>query len=217
MAHTKEVHFFNNEFLFARDQVNYDFYHTYFDPPTHGVLRGEVTPAYMYCGACPQRIKKYHPPIKLIALLRDPADRAFSHWNMQRERGLEGLPFGDAIQIEQRRLSRLPVLQASKFAYVSRGFYGKQLERTLQLFPREQLLALKSDVLWHNPLATMNQVFEFLGLDGLPQLAHHQVHSGHYRTAMTTQERALLIDLYRNDIMLLEQLLGWDCSEWRQL
>src|SRR5207342_3103643 len=90
MAAEKELHFFDNEQLFAGQPSNpdaaglYSRYHDAFRhcPPER--LRGESTPSYMYWPDAPKRICQYNPGMKFVFLLRNPILRAFSHWNMQR-------------------------------------------------------------------------------------------------------------------------------------
>src|SRR5213079_2051405 len=90
-----------------------------------------------------ERISKYNPKIKLLIILRNPVERAFAHWNMQRFKGREPLDFFDAVREEQTRIAGAPAAEARRFAYVDRGFYGRQLARLFKFFPREQLKIVK--------------------------------------------------------------------------
>ena len=92
-----------------------------------------------------QRIHDYNPSIKLIILLRNPIDRAFSHWNMQRDRKLDSLDFLDAVKQEENRAREVYPLQLRKYSYVERGFYSEQMERTFRFFPRDRVLVIKFD------------------------------------------------------------------------
>ena len=100
--------------------------------------------------------------MKLVAVLRDPVARAYSHYWMERETRDETRSFEDALAWEEREvvpelarwiadpayISHLPLFGRS---YVSRGLYAEQLERWLELFPREQLLVFTSDELTNEP------------------------------------------------------------------
>src|SRR3981081_1372226 len=86
-----------------------------------------------------ERIWKYNPKIKLLILLRNPVDRAFAHWNMQRFKDREPLDFLDALKDEPRRIAQPLTIESRRFAYVDRGFYSGQLDRVFKFFPREQV------------------------------------------------------------------------------
>jgi hypothetical protein len=103
MAEQKEVHFFDNEDLFRHKKPAYDIYHSAFSPKVSHKLLGEATPIYMYWYSAPLRIWKYNHSMKLIILLRNPIDRAYSHWNMERVRNTDCVSFWEAIQSEQKR------------------------------------------------------------------------------------------------------------------
>ena len=104
MADVKEVHFFDTEKHFAREAINYSKYHSFFTPQKSHKILGEATPVYMYWPNAPQRLREYNPRMKLIILLRNPIERAYSHWNMQRTRGIDKLPFWDAIREEKPKV-----------------------------------------------------------------------------------------------------------------
>lgn len=135
MAREKEVHYFDNDSHFLNAAPDYAAYHAAFSPaPSHKIL-GEATPIYMYWHEAPRRIQEYNPEIKLIVLLRNPVQRAFSHWNMERARNLETLSFQDAIQNETGRCRTALPGQHRIFSYVDRGFYMAQLRRLWSFFP----------------------------------------------------------------------------------
>src|SRR2546423_12798318 len=83
--------------------------------------------------------------MKFIVILRNPIERAFSQWNMQRTRGIEPFDFLDAVAAEPRRIAESAPKQLRKFSYVDRGRYAEQLERAFRLFPRERFLVIKYD------------------------------------------------------------------------
>lgn len=210
----KEVHFFNQDRFFQGKDIDYERYHAFFDMSSTSELVGEVTPAYMYCIPCPRRIWDYNSQLKILALLRDPVSRAYSHWNMQRERGIESLSFWDALQAERSRSRTLPQLEFNRFAYTDRGFYVAQLERIWQIFPREQTLILKSEDLWAAPAETLQKVSRFLAVEDFPEPAQLRVLAGSYQTTMAKREKSYLATLFAEEVRNLESLLGWDCSSW---
>jgi hypothetical protein len=133
---------------------------------------GEASPIYLFDPRAPARVHRFDPSMKLIAVLRDPVDRAYSHYHMQLRWGYETLSFEEALDLEEARLdAELERLRddpndysdlINRISYVARGRYAEQLERWLALFAREQLLILTSDELFADPDGTMSRVTRFL-------------------------------------------------------
>ncbi|MGB7755383.1 MAG: hypothetical protein WBL23_04905, partial [Salinisphaera sp.] len=98
------------------------------------IVFGEATPIYMYWHDAPRRMWEYNPNMKLIVVLRNPIDRAFSHWNMEKSRNAESLSFWDAIQNEEPRCKEALPYQHRTYSYVDRGFYLEQLRRLWRYF-----------------------------------------------------------------------------------
>src|SRR5215208_27541 len=151
---------------------------------TRGELVGEASPSYLFHPLAPQRVKELLPEARLVALVRNPVDRALSHYNHEVALGREPFSFEDALATEEERLEgeeeRLradPSYFSSEWwshTYKARGRYAEQLERWLAVFPREQLLVLPSDDLGSDPARAHAQVLEFLGappqrLDSYPR------------------------------------------------
>lgn len=213
MAEKKEVHFFDNEENFAK-KADYSSYHSLFNPTSSHKLLGEATPIYMYWYSAPRRIWEYNQDIKLIVLLRNPIERAYSHWNMERSRGYESLPFWEAIQNERQRCMEALPLQHRVYSYIDRGFYVEQLRRLWAFFPKNQTLVLKSERLKYQPQEALHEVYSFLGVDGGDAVSFKDVHSRKYDLPMTNKERSHLRYIYEFEIRELERELGWDCSDW---
>lgn len=214
MAHKKELHFFDNEAHFQDTWVDYAPYHAAFAPqPGHKVL-GESTPIYLYWREAPRRIRDYRPDIKLIAILRNPIERAYSGWNMERDRGREKMPFWEAITCEAERCREAEPLQHRYFSYVDRGRYAEQLSRLWQHFPRSQTLVLRTDDLLARPRATLDVICQFLGVGAHRISTERNEHSREYLGPMSKRERTYLSDVFESEIRALEKMLGWDCRDW---
>src|SRR5437879_12831618 len=138
MGDQQEIHVFENDALVVSGD-DYEHLHKHYPPLARSTIAGDCTPSYIYYEPAAERIWKYNPQIKLLMILRNPVERAFAHWNMQRFRGREPLDFFDAVREEQSRISGAPPTEARRFAYVDRGFYGQQLARLFKFFPREQV------------------------------------------------------------------------------
>ncbi len=218
MSTVKEVHFFDSDEYFASGDVDYARYHARFNPTAGERLLGEATPIYMYWESAPQRIQRYNPAMKLIMLLRNPVTRAYSHWNWNRvnpRRRREPLPFEQAIAAEEQRRGDAMPLQSRPFSYVDRGFYSRQLRRIWRLFPVEQTLILKSEELQHAPLAALSRITDFLGVARFSQLLPRNVNAVPYDAPMSAEARSYLAEVFAPEIRDLEEMLGWDCSDWR--
>ena len=218
MAKVKEVHLFDDDrTYFKRTLDGYAAYHRQFAPTSSTQLIGEITPAYMYWNDAPRRIWEYNPAMRLIALLRNPITRAFSQWNMQRDVGVEPLPFWDALHAEGERCRASLPYQNRKFSYADRGFYTGQLRRLWSFFPSEQVLVLRSEDLRGDADGTINRVFDFLGVERLPPVPSQDAHVRPYAGRMSEREWTYLRDLFEFEIRALERLLGWDCTEWLRM
>lgn len=214
MARKKEVHFFDNEEFFRRNHPDYSRYHAYFRPRPFHKLIGEATPIYMYWHDAPRRIWEYNPHMKLIAILRNPIERAYSHWNMQRQKNKEPLSFWDAIHSEQERCRKSLPYQNQRYSYVDRGFYLAQLRRLWRFFPTEQILILKNEDLKNQPDETLRKVYDFLKLKPWVLSEAQKVNVRSYVSPMTERERGYLESVYEYEILSLERVLGWDCRHW---
>jgi hypothetical protein len=139
-----------------------DEYERLFDGARGELALGEASPHYLYVEKAPARIKSLVPDMKLIAVLRNPIERAFSSYQHLVRDGLEPLDFAAALDAEPERIAEN---YAFLYRYTDLGFYTRQLDRYQQLFPRERLLILLYDDLRHDPRASCGQIFSFLGVD----------------------------------------------------
>ena len=138
-------------------------YHRLFKARTNESVAGEMSPQYLYHECSPGAIRKLIPKARLIAILRDPADRAYSHFCQNRREGIEPLSdFAAALAAEDTRIGEG---WWSTFHYRHRGYYARQLKRYLELFPREQLLILVYDDLVADCHGFLKRICAFLGVD----------------------------------------------------
>jgi hypothetical protein len=176
---------------------------------------GDRTPIYMYWNAAPERIARYNPAMKWIVLLRDPAARAYSHWNMEVLQKRETLPFEEAIRTEEVRCRESSPLQHRRWSYVDRGRYARQLQRIREHFPAGQVLALRSEAFQADPAPGLAAIAAFLGVGPFPRTAPREVFALPYEAPMSASAREYLKATFAPDIGELERMLGWDCREWR--
>jgi hypothetical protein len=150
----KEVNFFNDEGVFSR---GVDWYASLFAPGAGKKAIGEASPSYLYSEASPARMADIVPRARLIAILRNPIDRAHSHYLHARYYGLERRSFRQAVADEVAG-------QGWPF-YLGFGRYYPQLVKLSRFFPREQLLVLLLDDLIADPVGTFKTLCGHLGID----------------------------------------------------
>jgi hypothetical protein len=211
LAPEKELHFFDDEGR-GWSAPDYAAYHAAFPEAPGGRPCGEATPIYTYWPNSLERIAAYNPAMRLVIVLRDPVQRAWSHWRMEYARGAETRPFAWCVREGRQRLFEAePWGHHREFSYVERGFYGEQMERVLGLFPREHVLALASDDLRADPGATVGRVRGFLGLGEAPAPARREVHVGRemdYPSELAAADVAHLRAVYAADAERLADLTG---------
>ncbi|MEV0199542.1 sulfotransferase [Nonomuraea sp. NPDC050691] len=130
-------------------------------PP--GTLLGEATPFYLYDLDAQRRIHTLIPHAKLIAILRDPVERAHSNWTHLWSAGLE--PIGDVVRACADERRRIAAGWAHFWHYVSLGRYGEQLSHLYTLFPRDQVLVFRYRDLVDRPADTLDRICGFLGVE----------------------------------------------------
>lgn len=205
-----ETHYFNE--LCQKDAPGrYDVYHAQFSEEALSKCTGDVTPIYIYWRAAHRRMRAYNPEMKLIVILRDPVERAFSQWAMQRRKKQEAGGFLATLLMEPLRY--LWRGQDKVYSHVARGFYARQLRRLYRVFPPEQVLVLRNEALRDAHDETLRRVYRFLGVSEIEPPLSEKVHMQTY-AEMPRLARALLGWVYRRDIRRLEKMTGWDLSDW---
>lgn len=132
-------------------------------PHDDGLVRGEVSPTYLHDAAVCERIAERIPDARLIAVLRNPVDRAYSHFVMDRRRGWETIEdFDDALDAEPRQVEEF---WWGRGQYVRHGLYANTIRRYQETFPRDQLKIMFYDDLIADSDAYMREMLEFIGVD----------------------------------------------------
>ena len=149
----------NQEWIWQRDR-----YLALFDAAPDGLLRGESTPFYLYNRDARRRIAADNPDAKLLAVLRDPVDRAYSNWMHLWMDGLE--PRADIVEAVSHEQKRIDAGWAPFWHYRGLGMYGRQLKDLYDHFPKEQVLLLRYRTLVEEPDQALGRVFDFLGVEG---------------------------------------------------
>jgi Sulfotransferase domain len=205
------LHFFDKEEHFETEP-DYRILHRNFAPRWRWRVAGEVTADYLYYPRALERIAAYNPRMKIIVSLRNPTERAFSQWNMRREKARESLDFLEALERDQE----IGIWDAPRGnAYLARSLYTPQLDKVFDLFPREQVFLLKYESFRADPFPIVDQIFDFLGVQRKSGLTNKQRNVGSYSRRLTIEEREYADAIFAEDINKIEKRLGWDCSDWR--
>jgi len=136
-------------------------------------ILGEKSANYLESGIVAERIHHKLPQVKLIFLLRNPVDRAYSNYLWSCRNGLENETFERALELEdQRERTISPEWKfARPHANFSRGLYADHLARFFRLFPREQILVLRMEDIIARPKDVVQRFQHFLGVALMPELA----------------------------------------------
>jgi Sulfotransferase domain len=219
----KEIHYFDFHYRSGLRYYRGRFPYSY--RLRRGALTLDATPYYLIHPLAPERAARLLPGVKLIASLRNPVDRAFSHYQHEVRGGRESLSFAEAIDREAERLAgeeeRLrnePDYYSwnhHRYSYTRRGLYLEQLRRWLQYFPRSQLLVLQSESLFRDPAAAMATVHRFLGLRDHRLKRYEDSHQqGNYQGGIPEQLRARLSAYFEPHNRELYGWLGED-YDWK--
>ncbi|UQU66628.1 sulfotransferase domain-containing protein [Couchioplanes caeruleus] len=178
---------------------------------------GEAAPLYMFHPLVADRVADLMPQVRIIVLLRDPVERAYSHWKERRGEGVEPLGFAEALAAEQERTAgereRLIAEPGSVseafdwYSYRARGRYLEHLEPWLARFPREQMLFLPSETLYRDPAGTYARTLDFIGLPP-HELESYDVFNDRPSKGMDPAVRAELTAYYRPFNAALAERLG---------
>lgn len=218
----KETHFFDRNWT-----RGLDFYRRLFPLQAHRralarlrgapVLTGEATTYYLLHPAVPARAHAAIPDAKLVLILRDPVDRAYSHYQLSARRGREDLSFEEALDAEPERLAgaeeRLLADPAADepshrvHSYVARGMYLEQLLRWEELYGRERILFVRSEDFFADPVGAVRRVTDSLGLRPHPGPLPPAKNVASYDT-MQPATRARLREIFAEPNRRLEEHLG---------
>jgi hypothetical protein len=223
-AFGKEVHYFDLNF---RKGVSW--YRSHFPlqvRKNRKYATGESSPYYLFHPHAARRAGALVPEAKLLILLRNPVDRAYSHYQHQVTRvkgeGREVHTFEEAIEREKIILpievakmlqdEHYVSLAHRNFSYLSRGIYVDQLATWVTFFDRSQMLIMKSEDLWASTLDSLRRIQDFLGLPHWEPKTYKPIYTGEYTTDMDPAIRRQLNAYYRSHNRRLYEFLGVDLN-----
>jgi hypothetical protein len=248
--------------LFSRRAVrDLSTYQALFEGVTNETAYGEASVLYLYSPSAPARVKYYIPQAKLIAILRNPVDRALSSFAHLRREGREPLAsFEKALQAED---DRVEANWQHQWHYTRLGFYYSQLKRYLELFPPDQISVYTYHEFSENPVQVLQDTFRFLSVDSsfVPDTSIKHNVSGVPRSRvlhslivkpsvvktvlwrpflplslrrflrqvvwqwnivaakpeLSRETRKYLVQIYKDDILKLQDLIKVDLSNWLKM
>jgi len=153
----KEIHFFDLNYYRG---LNWYRYH--FPIKKRICITGEASPLYLYWPETEKKVAKWFPYIKLIVILRNPIDRAYSQYQHAIRNGNEFLSFEEGITHEEKRLTS--DFGKMEFSYLSRSLYYEQLSMWFKKFPRKQFCIIENEDFKNNTQEVVNTIFNFLNL-----------------------------------------------------
>ena len=181
-------------------------------------LVGESSPYYMFHPAVPARLRAAAPDVKVIAVLRDPVERAHSQWVHETARGYETLGLMDALEAESLRLvgqeerlladPRATSFSHQHHSYLARSQYAGQIERLWSTFGRDQVLVVPAAQLFEQPDVAWSKTLDFLGL--APFDIPFTVHNAHSYDALEPEAREFLESRLADSNQRLVEMLGPD-------
>lgn len=186
------------------------------------VQTGEATPYYLFHPLAAARVQAYCPAAKVIVMLRDPVERAYSHYRHHVKLGEEVLSFEEALAAEDERLlGQREAIEQDKghdetayrlYSYKTRGQYAEQLKRWFACFDRKSMLIMSSESFFADPGAAFRKTQKFLGLPVRDHDVYEQFNPGK-KEGMPSATRAELEAWFRPQNEELFELLG-ETYDW---
>ncbi|MEM1282984.1 MAG: sulfotransferase domain-containing protein [Chlamydiota bacterium] len=226
-AKGKEIHYFNRNF-----SKGIKWYKSQFPKKTKksDFLTGEATPEYLFCSQIPKMVHDFFPKTKLIVILRNPVDRAFSHYKKNHRKNLrmgkENRSFEEELSTdlqihEENSASLHDDAYYGETGLLRRGLYLEQIKRYLKFFPKKQLHIILTRDLENDPENTMNRLFQFLNLPNYTQSEYTRENvATNNQITLAPKTRKFLEDFYRpyneelqnylKEVLELDVTLDWD-------
>lgn len=179
-------------------------------------ITGEAAPYYLFHPYAAERIARHVPEARVIAILRDPVSRAWSHYQHEVARGHEDLDFEAALDAEPLRLRGSDEVLARPggvhdghlyHSYVGRGLYAQQLKRYDDLFDRSQVFVTFTADIKQEPQRVFDEICRFLDISPIPLATQSHHHARRY-DSLPPHLRERLEDQFAAPDRELEQLLG---------
>ena len=210
-SRVKEVRYFNGHY-----EKGPRWYAAQFAPKPGQRVLMEASPSYLWDPGVPERVRSLLGTPKLVVLLREPVDRAWSQYWMRVRRSGETASFPEVIRREAEAFGlagQMPLhgsvdgLRYGRNSYLGKGLYGPQIERWLSLFPRECFHFIRSEDLFHAPARAMSELLQFLELPSAAMDDFGAHNAGRYPPLDPALRRELTVHFAESNARV-EQLTG---------
>jgi len=198
--------------IFTRNKIKSEF---------GNFLAFDVTTTYMEEESTANNVYQTKPNMKIIVILRNPVDRAYSQYHLSLREKEEKRSFEDVIEENMNRLYKeshnlheiKPKFSAEENNYLKKGLYAQQLRHWLKIFPRENILIIPTEEFESNQQVIYNKIFRFLDISQFEIKNTEKMEKGNY-TPMKSETRSLLLDYFRshNDELfkLIDKKFDWE-------
>jgi len=205
-AYPEEIHYFD---IYWTKGIN--FYKQHFDYSKKIIM--EKTPELLYLTQTFPLIQSLNPFVKLIIFLRNPIDRAYSSWNMIRERKWTSLTFEESIEEElNHRINENKTFYSATYHYLQRGLYYKQIKKLLKFFPKQNIIILISENLKNNMKKEYNKIYAFLNIPIINDIEYTHERVGNYNDKINSDTYNKLKKFFVKDVIQLENFLGYNTN-----
>ncbi len=226
MARPKELHFFDRHF-----ERGLNWYAEQFTPRAGQLHAGEATPRYLYDESARHRMMECLPEALIVLILRDPAQRAYSHFWHASNRGFESETFERAVLLENTRTASSSWDDRARYSYVGRGRYIEQISDLSRIYDRRQMHVMLLEDLVTDQTAALKALFSFLGVRIRPAATIKERWERRYRwqdaqegqaepiayPPMAPETRRQLVEHYRSYNERLSTWLERDLSAWNEV
>lgn len=213
-----EPHFFLKRDEYSKGE---DYYlRKYFGEVGDEIAIGETSSSYLYGEKVPQRIKAFNPSMKLLVLLREPVNRAYSNYWHSKKNGFEDLDFRTAIETASERSLSLTgkLKEIDPYAYLQRSLYGIQLDNYLKYFPVEQMhIELFEDFI-EKPQKVLKEIYAFLEIDTSFEADLSNYNQNQSRPDQSYIEPIFEYELknyFKSSNKRVEEIIGRSISFWK--
>lgn len=216
MAKPKELHYFtfHNPALFAQNAWTVQQYEAFFAAADN--IRGEISPSYLWFPGTAKRIHQALGPIKIIILLRNPVERTISGFRHSQDQSQCRMPFSNFIDAAKPLLAQqqLALTPFHPTALLWKGFYHQQVNSYLDAFGKSNVFIYLFEDMIGDVAGFRSKLSAFLEITDEPSLHLKRVNESRKDITIDDSDRELLRNIFREDILRLEQLIDRDLTIW---
>jgi hypothetical protein len=202
----KELHYFDADSI----DTSYTNYHKCFFPDGDAKVIGEITPIYMFRPGVLEQLHLYNKNLKLVFSLRDPIERAYSQWNMLRDKSSSN----DRFDLNRQLKEYSEKGDFDRGHTIKRGMYYSQISTAVRIFGKENIHIIVSEDLRESYLSVLQGLSEFLGISNFDVADNIIAHKREYESAISKDDYLKLKDNFLPDATRLSDDFGVDISKW---